>query len=76
MLRVIWKHILCSYNITSDLHSFSETRSQPEKTNPEQWQDAVEKELKKIKANNYENWFSKQNNKKHAPSKTSYDTQI
>lgn len=67
---------MCLYGITSGLHDFSKTRSQPEETNPEQWQAIVKKELKKIKANNYENWFNKQNNKKHAPSKTSYETQV
>lgn len=67
---------MCLYGITSDLHNFCETRSQAEMTNPEQWQDTVKKELKKIKENNYENWFNKQNNKKHAPSKTSYETQV
>lgn len=48
----------------------------PKKTNPEQWQDTVKKELKKIKPNNYENWFNKQNNKEHALFKTSYETQV
>ena len=67
---------MCLYGITSDLHNFSKTRSQPKKTNPEQWQDTVKKELKKIKANNYENWCTKESNKKHAPSKNSYETQV
>lgn len=67
---------MCLYGITSVLHNFSETRSQPKKTNPEQWQDTEKKSWKKMKANNYGNWFNKQNNKKHTPSKISYETQV
>lgn len=47
ILMLIWRHILCYCSITSDLHSFSETSCQPQKANPEQWQDADKNELRK-----------------------------
>ena len=43
-----WINVLKGFGMgTSDLHSFSETSCQPQKANPEQWQDADKNELRK-----------------------------